>query len=99
MIIARMPLVALTLAAATVSAQAQARDTSADATITSSIDSALDAYPQLGAEASIQVQAIGRVVYLHGLVDTNPDRALVQSVAEKTPGVDRVVNALELQNE
>lgn len=87
------------VAATTFSAHANVYGTSDAANIATSIENALDAYPQLGSTASIQVQAIGGVVYLHGLVDTYPDKALVQSVGEKTPGVDRVVNSLELQNE
>lgn len=93
-------LLALTFAAATtLSAHADVHETSDDATIASSIETALDAYPQLGGTSSIQVQAIGHVVYLHGLVDTYMEKTLVQSVAEKTAGVERVVNSIELQNE
>jgi len=93
-------LLALTLAAATtLSAHAHLHKTADDASIASSIDTALDAYPQLGGTSSIQVQSIGHVVYLHGLVDTYLQKTLVQSVAEKTPGVERVVNSIELENE
>jgi osmotically-inducible protein OsmY len=90
-------LFALALAVATtVPANAKTAD---DANIATSIETALDAYPTLGETSSIQVQSIDRVVYLHGLVDTYPLKALVQSVAAQTPGVDRVVNSLELRNE
>lgn len=93
-------LLALTFAVAIpLSAHAHLHKTSDDANIASSIETALDAYPQFGGTSSIQVQAIGHIVYLHGLVDTYMEKTLVQSVAEKTPGVERVVNSIELQNE
>jgi len=86
-------------AASTVSAQASVNQSADDANIAVSIATALDTAPALGGESSIQVQSIGHVVYLHGLVDTNLQKALVESIAEKTPGVERVVNSLELHNE
>ena len=86
-------------AASTVSAHASVHKTADDANIAVSITAALDTAPALGGESSIQVQSIGHVVYLHGLVDTYPQKALVEAIAEKTPGVDRVVNSLELRNE
>ena len=93
-------LLALALAAAApFSVHANCHEVSDDAHIASAIDAALDAYPSLGERSSLQVQAIGGVVYLHGLVDTYPEKALVQSVAARTPGVERVVNSLELRTE
>ena len=95
----RLLLASVLAVATTFPAHASLHKMCDDANIASSIDSALDAYPQLGGLSSIQVQAIGHVVYLHGLVDTYPEKELVQSVAERTPGVERVVNSIELQNE
>ena len=93
-------LLALMFAAATtLSAHANVHETTDDADIAASIENTLDAYPQLGGTSSIQIQAIGHVVYLHGLVDSYMEKTLIQSVAEKTPGVERVVNSIELQNE
>jgi osmotically-inducible protein OsmY len=46
----------------------------------------------------ISVQTRDGVVYLHGLVDTNVERAAVEDVAKATPGVKRVVNTIELRN-
>jgi len=46
----------------------------------------------------ISVQTHDGVVYLHGLVDTNVERAAVEALVKDTPGVTRVVNALELRN-
>jgi osmotically-inducible protein OsmY len=90
----------LLLAAATSAcANANVRAAADDANIAASVEAALDTYPSIGETSSIQVQSIDHVVYLHGLVDTYPEKLLVQSVAAKLPGVDRVVNSLELHNE
>ena len=47
---------------------------------------------------TINVQTIGGVVYLHGLVDTSPQRDLVESIARDTRGVKGVENSIELRN-
>jgi len=44
------------------------------------------------------VQTIGGVVYLYGLVDTNPERATIESLARGIGGVKRVVNSIEVRN-
>ena len=46
----------------------------------------------------ISVQTHDGVVYLHGVVDTNVERDAAENLAKATPGVKRVVNALELRN-
>jgi osmotically-inducible protein OsmY len=46
----------------------------------------------------ISVQTHDGVVYLHGVVDTNVERDAAEKLAQATPGVKRVVNALELRN-
>jgi len=46
----------------------------------------------------IAVQTHDGVVYLHGVVDTNVERDAAENLARATPGVKRVVNALELRN-
>ena len=85
--------------AAGVSAQASVGRTADDAHIETAVEAALESHPALGASSSIQVQSIDHVVYLHGLVDNYPEKLLVQSLASKTEGVERVVNSLELQNQ
>jgi osmotically-inducible protein OsmY len=93
-------LVALIVAAATsVSAHAMSHRVAEDAGIASSVEAALDASSVSDVTSSIQVQSIDHVIYLHGLVDSYPEKVLVQSIAAQTPGVLRVVNSLELHNE
>ncbi len=87
------------LAATSFSAHASLRMATDDASISSSVEAALQNSSVIDATSSIQVQSIDHVIYLHGLVDTYPEKVLVQSIATKTPGVDRVVNSIEMRNE
>ena len=89
----------LAFGVASVSAHASLRKAADDANIASSVEAALDASSFSGAASSIQVQSIDHVIYLHGLVDTYPEKVLVQSIAAQTPGVERVVNSIEMHNE
>ena len=45
------------------------------------------------------MQTHAGVVYLHGLVDTNVQRAEVEAMVRSVPGVKRLVDALELRND
>ncbi|MEP6484332.1 MAG: BON domain-containing protein [Rudaea sp.] len=47
---------------------------------------------------TITVQTIDGVVYLHGLVDTTPQRDRVEAIARDTRGVKGVQNSIELRN-
>ena len=47
---------------------------------------------------TINVQTIDGLVYLHGLVDTSPQRDLIESIARETRGVKGVQNSIELRN-
>lgn len=79
-------------------AASAAPERSADAKITEQVRSAIFARPALVGD-DVSVQTHDGVVYLHGLVDTNVERELAESIAHDTPGVTRVVNALELRND
>lgn len=73
------------------------RGCAGDAQITSSVQASIDQYPELGPNL-IDIQTIDHVVYLYGLVDTEVQRQLAESVALGTPGVLRVVNTIALNN-
>jgi osmotically-inducible protein OsmY len=88
---------AIVLQLACANAIVGAREPSADAQITEQIRSAIFKRPQFAGD-DISVQTRDGVVYLHGMVDTNVERADVESLVAQTPGVKRVVNALELRN-
>jgi len=42
----------------------------------------------------LKVQAVNHVIYLYGLVDTDLERQIAESVALGTPGVTKVVNSI-----
>jgi len=46
----------------------------------------------------LQVQSIGGVTYLHGIVDSFVEYYMAEEIAAKTPGVTKVVNMLGLAN-
>ena len=68
-----------------------------DAEITANIKAEIARHAEL-TDWTIEVQTIGGVVYLHGMVDTDPQRRLVEDIARDTRGVMGVENAMELRN-
>ena len=68
-----------------------------DAEITAAIERAINEHKEL-TDWTVQVQTIDGYVYLHGLVDTRPQRELVENLARETRGVTRVENSIELRN-
>ena len=90
----------LAIALATASAAAVAHGKcetsgcSGDAKITTTVQTLLDRHPDLGAPSSITVQTRAGVVYLYGEVSTGLERESAESLAEKTPGVVRVVDSI-----
>lgn len=69
-----------------------------DATITADIQSLFAQHSTLEPPTLIDVQTLDHVVYLYGLVDTDVERQLAESVALEAPGVARVVNSISLAN-
>jgi hyperosmotically inducible protein len=69
-----------------------------DRQITEQIRTALYKNPAL-ASNDISVQTKDGVVYLHGLVDTNVQRAAVKELVQGLAGVKRIVDSLELRND
>ena len=67
-----------------------------DAEITAKVTALLAEHPALQPPNLLQVQTVNHVVYLHGLVDTDYEQLLAQSVALEAPGVSRVVNFIGL---
>ena len=74
------------------------RGCAGDAQITSDVRARLDRYPELEPPNLIDVQTLDHVVYLYGLVDTDSERELAESVALKAPGVARVVDSIGTNN-
>jgi osmotically-inducible protein OsmY len=69
-----------------------------DAEITAQVNALLAQHPALEAPNLLHVQTLDHVVYLYGLVDTDYQRLLAQSVALKASGVSKVVNSIGLND-
>lgn len=69
-----------------------------DAKITADVRRQFDQHPVLAPPTLLDVQTLDHVVYLYGLVDTEMERQLAESLALETPGVARVVNSVSLAN-
>jgi osmotically-inducible protein OsmY len=69
-----------------------------DRAITAAVELRLDRHPELEIPDAIDVQTKNHVVYLYGLVDTTLESSVAESLARDTPGVDKVVSLIALNN-
>jgi osmotically-inducible protein OsmY len=69
-----------------------------DAKTTAEVRALLDQYPALGPPNEVWVRSLDHVVYLSGLVNTDLERQIAESVAQEGPGVARVVNSIGVSN-
>ncbi len=67
-----------------------------DAEITAQVRALFDQHPVLEPPNLLAVRTLDHVVYLNGLVDTDTQRLLAQSVALEAKGVTKVVNSIGL---
>src|ERR1700692_1549736 len=67
-----------------------------DAEITTEVRAQFDQHPVLEPPNLLQVQTLDHVVYLTGLVDTDLERQMAESVAGEVPGVTKVINSIGL---
>ncbi len=67
-----------------------------DAEITAQVRALFDQHPVLEPPNLLQVQTLDHVVYLDGVVDTDFERQIAESVAHEAKGVARVVNSIGL---
>jgi hypothetical protein len=81
-------------AAAVANGKCESSGCSGDSQIKTKLQTALDRRPDLGAPGSITVRTRAGVVYLYGEVSTGLARENAESLAEKTPGVARVVDSI-----
>jgi osmotically-inducible protein OsmY len=65
-----------------------------DAEITAEVRALFDQHPVLEPPNLLTVQTLDHVVYLYGLVDTDLEREIAESVALQAPGVAKVVNSI-----
>jgi osmotically-inducible protein OsmY len=87
---------AVALAMASAAAVADGTTISGDAQIKANVVESLDRHAELRAPNLISVQTRGGVVYLNGQVSAGQQSATAQMVAERTPGVTRVVNSISI---
>jgi osmotically-inducible protein OsmY len=67
-----------------------------DAEITAQVRALFKQHPALEPPNLLEVRALDRVVYLNGVVDTDLERQMAESVAHEARGVKRVVNSIGL---
>ena len=67
-----------------------------DAEITANVRALFSHHPVLEPPNLLNVQTLDHVVYLYGLVDTDIEREIAESVALQAPSVASVVNSIGL---
>jgi osmotically-inducible protein OsmY len=67
-----------------------------DAHITEEVRALFDRHPVLEPPNLLNIRTVDGVVYLTGLVDTDLERQIAESVAHEAPGVVMVVNSIGL---
>jgi osmotically-inducible protein OsmY len=67
-----------------------------DAEMAAGVSAALAKHAELEPPNLIDVQVIGGVVYLYGLVDTDYQLQMAELVAHQVPGVTKVINSIGL---
>jgi osmotically-inducible protein OsmY len=67
-----------------------------DAKITSEVRALFNQHPELEPPNLINIRTLDHVVYLSGLVDTDLQSQVAQSLAHQVPGVTKVVNSIGL---
>jgi osmotically-inducible protein OsmY len=67
-----------------------------DAQMTAAVQAAFAQHAELEPPNLLTIQTIDGVVYLYGLVDTDYQRQMAETVALQTPGVKQVINSIGL---
>jgi osmotically-inducible protein OsmY len=67
-----------------------------DAAITALVEGLFGQHPELEPPNLLNVQTLDHVVYLTGVVDTDYERQMAESVARDAPGVANVINSIGL---
>ena len=65
-----------------------------DKELTAAVESAFKDHAELQPPNLIKIQTVDHTVYLYGLVDTDYQRQIAESVALQVPGVNKVVNSI-----
>jgi osmotically-inducible protein OsmY len=65
-----------------------------DAELAASVRAAFEQHAELEPPNLLKIQSVDHVVYLYGLVDTDFQRQMAESVAHQAPGVNKVINSI-----
>jgi osmotically-inducible protein OsmY len=68
-----------------------------DAELTAAVQAAFQDHAELQPPNLIKVQTVDHTVYLYGMVDTDIQRLMAETLAQQVPGVTKVVNSIGLQ--
>ena len=74
----------------------QSSDPAVDQKITADVEARFRQHPELESPDLIDVRTINRVVYLSGTVSAGLQREYAESVANRAPGVTKVVNSISV---
>ena len=69
-----------------------------DKELTAAVESAFKDHSDLQPPNMIKIQTINHTVYLYGIVATDLQRQMAESVAQDVPGVTKVVNSISVDN-
>ena len=69
-----------------------------DKELTAAVESAFKDHADLQPPNMIKIQTINHTVYLYGIVSTDLQRQMAESVAQGVPGVTKVVNSISVDN-
>ncbi len=92
--IALLMLLAAVLSACSAYKKCGANGCPGDAELSTAIQAEFDKHAALKPPNRIRIQTLNHVVYLTGLVDTELERSIAESIAHDTSGVVRVVNSI-----
>jgi osmotically-inducible protein OsmY len=84
------------LAGCATSGKCESGGCSADAKITTNVQTMFDKHAELGPPNLIRVQTRDSVVYLSGVVSAGEFSDVAESVANEVPGVTRIVNTISI---
>jgi osmotically-inducible protein OsmY len=87
-------LLAVTLSGCSVFPKCAPENCAVDAQIKQDVDALFAAHTELGPPGTIRVQSINKVVYLHGLVNSDFERQNAEALARGIPNVKDVVNSI-----
>ena len=66
------------------------------AELEASVRAAFEQHAELEPPNLLKIQSVDHVIYLYGLVDTDFQRQMAESVAHQAPGVTKVINSIGL---